>query len=295
MSGKVVTWAFEQKVGSPAAKLVLVKLADNANDNGFCWVGPERIIEDSELSQSAVYKHLAGLQAAGLIRSFETTHPELGYPIRAFQLAVPEAWQAIPPRGKGKGKIPPGGKTIPPGGKGIPQGGKTIPPGGIHIEEPSSEPSSEEDAAPPPGGGGDLFGDPPPPPAALTKAEVLDLAFTAYDEAAARLEWQACQSRNETRAKKLAVRLDESGGIEGWRAALEKAEASDFCMGRAPPRPGKPPFRMHLDFLLQQQSFVRLMEGHYDNREGTGVPTGGGSFLEAAGRVASRDLTGGPN
>ena len=37
MSGKVVGWAMEQITGSPTAKLVLIKLADNANEHGICW------------------------------------------------------------------------------------------------------------------------------------------------------------------------------------------------------------------------------------------------------------------
>lgn len=293
MSGKVVSWAFEQVTGSPAAKLVLVKLADNSNDAGFCWVGLEKIVVESELSQSAVYKHLAALHSIGLVRSFDTTHPEHGYPIRAFQLSVPEAWRAIPPRGKGKGPIPPGGKPLPPGGNPIPAGGKTIPPGGIpYKEEPSLEPpvepSSEPQTAPPVAGVApqtDLLGD---PIKALSPAETASKAFLLYDQAAERLGWSACQARTEARAKKIARRLEDAGGLEGWVIALSKAEASDFLMGRTAPQPDRPPFKLDIDFLLQQSSFVKLMEGKYDNRtQGPGHRTGGG-YLGAAARVAER-------
>jgi hypothetical protein len=287
MSGKVVSWAFEQITGSPAAKLLLVKLADNANDHGFCWVGLEKIITESELSQSAVYKHMATLQSMGLVRAFDSTHPEYGYPIKAFQLSVPEAWRTIPPRGKTKAAIPPGGKSVPPHGKGIPAGGKEIPLGGIPIEEPSFEPSlepsSEPAAASPPGSGpvqADLLGEDTKPP---SPAEILDAAFSAYDEAAARNNWGECQAKTEARKKRLAKRLQDAGGLSGWNIALEKCEASDFMMGRAPPRPGQPPFRLDIDFLLQQQSFVRLMEGKYDNRgSGSALATGSGYFAAAA-------------
>jgi hypothetical protein len=159
---------------------------------------------------------------------------------------------------------------------------------GTHIRthEPI-EPSDEPVVASPLAGDGDLFGE-TPPPKPLSKSQILELAFEAYDQAAERLEWQACQSRNDTRRRKLAQRLEEVDGIDGWKAALEKAEASDFCMGRAPPRPGQPPFRMDIDFLLQQQSFVRLMEGKYDNREGSGSANGHGGWLAAAaGRAAA--------
>lgn len=287
MSGKVVSWAFEQKTGSQAAKLVLVKLADNANDHGFCWTGIKKIIEHTELKQATVYKYVTLLEKLGLMKRLDALHPEHGYPIEAFQLAVPAEWQLIPPRGKAKGQIPPGGKTIPPHGKEIPPGGKTIPPGGMHIDEPSSEPPIEpsdepETAAPV---AGDLFGGDPPP--VLTKAEILDLAFGAYDQAAGRLGWGECQARTDTRRKKLARRIEDAGGLDGWTAALEKSEVSDFLMGKTPPRPDQPRFKLDIDFLLQQSSFVKLMEGKYDNREGTGSPSGGGFLAAAARRSAA--------
>ena len=121
----------EQHTGSPAAKLVLVKLADNANEDGLCWPSVALIVRHTELAQSTVYKHLGELEAAGLIKSVQRLlgqnaagENEFG---RGYQLAIP---------------IPPGGKTIPPNGKKRPSGGRPIPPGGIlYKEEPSLEPS----------------------------------------------------------------------------------------------------------------------------------------------------------
>ena len=52
MSGKCVGWAMEQKIGSPVGKLVLVKLADNANDDGVAWPEVKRMVTDTELSDA---------------------------------------------------------------------------------------------------------------------------------------------------------------------------------------------------------------------------------------------------
>ncbi|HEY8947393.1 MAG TPA: helix-turn-helix domain-containing protein [Rhizomicrobium sp.] len=142
MSGKVVGWAFEQNTGSQAAKLVLVKLADNAGEEGFCWPSVPTIVEHTELSQSAVYKHLATLEGLRLIKPKEAPHPDHGYTVRGYQLQVPWRNDVIPPRRNRAAKIPRGGKEIPSQGKGAPPGGKEIPPGGIpYKEEPSIEPS----------------------------------------------------------------------------------------------------------------------------------------------------------
>lgn len=63
----MVGWAFDQKTGSPTSKLLLVKLADNANDQGYCYPSLKKICAESELSERATREHLMLLQKAGLI------------------------------------------------------------------------------------------------------------------------------------------------------------------------------------------------------------------------------------
>jgi hypothetical protein len=147
MSGEVVGWAMKQITGSPAAKLVLAKLADNANEQGLCWPSIELIIEHTELGQSTVYKHLAKLEELGLIRPIDIT--VRGAPLKGFQLSVPEANRDIPPRGKHKTSIPRGGNDFPPDEKTSLPAGKTIPSGGTaYKDEPSVEPSVEPPTEP---------------------------------------------------------------------------------------------------------------------------------------------------
>ena len=63
----------------------------------------------------------------------------------------------------------------------------------------------------------------------------------------------------KNRESKLKARLKDCDGIKGWESALEKLKQSDFCMGR------KTNFKANIDFLLQEKSFFKLMEGAYDN------------------------------
>lgn len=67
MSGEVVGWAMRQVTGSPTSKLVLVKLADNANEEGLCWPSMKKLVDHTELSERAVRKHLMVLEKMGLI------------------------------------------------------------------------------------------------------------------------------------------------------------------------------------------------------------------------------------
>lgn len=157
----------------------------------------------------------------------------------------------------------------------------------IRTHEPSLEPSGEKVEASPPSSPhpqGDLLGDVQQP---STPAEVLTAAYAAYDLAAQAAGWARVQLRTPARDASLTKRLKESGGLPGWQAALDRALASDWCCGKVPPRDERPAFKADFDFLIQQKSFVKLMEGKYDNRQGPGSG-GGGSRAIAAGVAARR-------
>jgi DNA-binding transcriptional ArsR family regulator len=90
----------EQHTGSPAAKLVLVKLADNANEDGFCFPSVALIVEHTELSDRTVRQHLRQLDAAGLIRiNRRVTNRGAGR--STYQLNVPWLGEAKKPTNAG--------------------------------------------------------------------------------------------------------------------------------------------------------------------------------------------------
>jgi hypothetical protein len=68
MSVRAIDWAFRQQVGSPTSKLVLVKLADNANDQGKCWPSLKTIEDATELCHDSVIRHIRKLEQAGLLK-----------------------------------------------------------------------------------------------------------------------------------------------------------------------------------------------------------------------------------
>lgn len=107
-------------------------------------------------------------------------------------------------------------------------------------------------------------------------------AAEIYNTAATQHAWPACDKLTDTRKKKLRARLKDAGGLEGWKTALEKAAASDFLMGRTARDDKHTNWKLDLDFLLQESSFTKLMEGKYDNRTS---PGGGGT--NPRGRAAS--------
>lgn len=67
MSMTLMARAMAIKTGNPIRKLVLIKLADNANDNGECWPSYKHIADHCECSKSAVRDHIDALISMGLL------------------------------------------------------------------------------------------------------------------------------------------------------------------------------------------------------------------------------------
>jgi len=63
--------AMKAKVGNPGRKLVLVKLADNANDKGECWPSYQHVADQCEMGRSTVKAHIKALEEAGFLTVVE--------------------------------------------------------------------------------------------------------------------------------------------------------------------------------------------------------------------------------
>ncbi len=120
MSGEVVGWAFKQDL-TPTQKLVLLAIADNAQDDGKAFPGKKLIIDKTGLGKSSVYRSLEDLEERDLLRVEDDDDGR-----RCFFLSVPQ-WE----------KESRGGTAQSQSGKKNSQRGKPL------IEEPSGETSVE--------------------------------------------------------------------------------------------------------------------------------------------------------
>ena len=68
MSMQLMAYAMSLKVGNPLRKLVLLKLADNANDKGECFPSYQHIADQCEISRRAVMGHIRELEKAGYLK-----------------------------------------------------------------------------------------------------------------------------------------------------------------------------------------------------------------------------------
>ena len=67
MSMELMVKAMKTKVGNPLRKLVLLKLADNASDQGECWPSYQYIADQCEISRRAVVGHINALIKTGVL------------------------------------------------------------------------------------------------------------------------------------------------------------------------------------------------------------------------------------
>lgn len=160
-------------------------------------------------------------------------------------------------------------------------------------ERTGEENKKKEEAASPP-----VADAPPPPPAVeqppalapepddgmpgfLVAGEVGE-ALKLWNEAAERIGLPTAQKLTDSRRKAIKARLSESGGLDGWRCALAKVEASSFLAGKTGRTGEHANWRCDLDFILRQAKFTKLMEGGFDDPPGGTKPRSGlSSSLEA--------------
>ena len=140
MSMELMVRAMKAKVGNPLRKLVLIKLADNASDQGECWPSVPYIAEQCEISERSVQNHIKQLVKDGLV-SVEVRKAATGLNrTNVYKLNLPSGANAAP-----SGVRPaPGGESPAPGGESAaPVSGAGAAPGTSQFSEPVKEPVNE--------------------------------------------------------------------------------------------------------------------------------------------------------
>ena len=69
MSIQALNWAISQKTGSPQSKLVLLLLANYADESGICWPSQISLVQQSEQSDDTVQRHLKAMEGRFIARA----------------------------------------------------------------------------------------------------------------------------------------------------------------------------------------------------------------------------------
>lgn len=135
MSMLLMVKAMQSKVGNPLRKLVLIKLADNANDQGECWPSYQYIADQCEMSKRSVMAHIDALIEAGFLRKEHRIGGEKGNKSNVYTLRIPSAGDSLP----GANAAPPSaGDALPPSAGAAPRTSHSLEP----VMEPVMEPYS---------------------------------------------------------------------------------------------------------------------------------------------------------
>lgn len=76
MSVRAMAWAWSKECPTAAAKLVLLKLADHADDDGVCWPSQGRIAKDTGLTRNWVNAQIAKLAELGILIVEQRINPQ---------------------------------------------------------------------------------------------------------------------------------------------------------------------------------------------------------------------------
>jgi hypothetical protein len=148
MSIKIMTLVWESDITPAGKRLVLLAIADSANDQGVCWPARATLARKAGCDERTVKRVMADLESDGLVvRSYRTNRSTV-YKINTTVLR--ERQLPPVPDDEGGQDVPPGDevgdKMPPPGGQDAPRGGDTTPP--RTVKEPSVEPTTPDAAAP---------------------------------------------------------------------------------------------------------------------------------------------------
>ncbi|ECI1616516.1 helix-turn-helix domain-containing protein [Salmonella enterica subsp. enterica serovar Give] len=94
MSMMLMVKAMQIKVGNPLRKLVLLKLADNASDQGECWPSYQYIADQCEISKRSVMNHIDELCKSGLLKKVFRKGPK-GNATNVYILTIPGAGDSL--------------------------------------------------------------------------------------------------------------------------------------------------------------------------------------------------------
>lgn len=107
MSMELMVKAMKAKVGNPLTKLVLIKLADNANDQGECWPSYRHIADQCEINRTTAIRHVDILESCGFLRKEERFGGPKGNSSNLFHLTIERG--VVAQNNQGGGGEQPGG------------------------------------------------------------------------------------------------------------------------------------------------------------------------------------------
>jgi biotin operon repressor len=225
MSMLLMVKAMNTRVGNPLRKLVLIKLADNANDSGECWPSHQHIADMCEISKRSVINHISALEEMGLLKiEARIRNNEKQSNVYHLRLESSSAGDA-------------------PGSAGDSLPGSA---GAAHRTSHSSEPVNEPSPIAPKGDDDEV-----------SFSKIVDMYHECLDSLpTVRMMTSARRKALRSRIREDAKRKDP----EWWRGYFEYAASIPFLAGK-----GESDWKPNFDWLINETNMVKVIEGKYQN------------------------------
>lgn len=287
MSMQLMAYAMSLKVGNPLRKLVLLKLADNANDKGECFPSYQHIADQCEISRRAVMGHIQALEKAGYLKIKRRKNGKENQS-NVFYLTLKKGGESAALRGS-ELSAPPSERNAPPSESAALGGSESGSPITSHSFEPVIEPTPlppnsankmDAVASANPDGLAGVIGDDQKPTTAKPRrryeAPVSELVAIYNEETAGILP--AVQKITDSRIKAVNARWlqflnsktltgevrysDRESGLVWWRKFFRKVLLNErWCGGSGIE------WTADFDWIVKQSNFVKILEWRPAKRE----------------------------
>lgn len=249
MSVEALNWAFKQVTELPVDKLILLSIADLANEDAQAWPSRKLLAERGMCSMDTVDRSIARMEEAGILSKEKRPHPAGGLSSSCYTIV-----SLAPSKPRNVAPSPQIAAT--------PRSRKHAPTVAADCGHPSRTDAATlaaQDAAT----GTTIEPSEVPPKAPKGAAMPILEAFDLWNAKALELGLPQAATLSPARRRSIGARLREAGGMDGWRKMLAEVARSSFLLGR---KDGCD-FRADLDFVLKPSRFPKILDGGYADKD----------------------------
>lgn len=269
MSVQAMTWAWSLEI-SAGEKLVLLALADRANDDGECWPGVASLAKKCSMGDRTVQMHIKALAEKGLIRS-ESRRDGQRNKTNLYRIFIGN----LPKKGGADSALSdshPAEFCISHPAESAPKTSELQ----TSVERHKGDLDEKRTAKPEPAAAAAAKSSVEPAGPTVSLKTVSDQVVEVYHDVCCRaddpnplprIKLLTADRRQTIRQRWMQVSKelerytasDIPAGLEWWRRFFMKVMRSDFLVREW----GK----VSLDWMLKQKNFIKIVEGNYDNKE----------------------------
>jgi len=256
MSIEAMAYVKTLTITKPAQKLVMLLIADRiSNETGECFPGQKRLAKEASMTERYVRRILGDLVKSGLLSSRYRYGENGKRTTSAYELVGFLGWLGCAETCSADQRQHSSSSE-----KSLQeQSGRTRGTIGSSLQEQECRTRTQRRTQREPKESGKL--DLPEVPEVEKPESHIDQALAMYEQVAVELGLPKVRKLNDQRKASMRLRLKEHG-LDGWAEAMQALRDSSHCQGE-----NNRGWRANLDFVLQESSMLKLLEGVYADKK----------------------------